>query len=208
METDTLHLTTDILHQHRRPVVVIVRGTTGNTIESVLSLVPEIGVVFAIFVRIILRCHITATAPSLVTDTEILHMPSLVTAVLAAKTSHRRIAVTGHILHPLSHLLYCAATYVTTDIGFAVEHLAEVQELMGTEGVILDSSAPVVVTQRRTLVFGTNTVHPVIVVSKAAARPAHHGNLQCLQCLKDILTVAFDVGDRGVLTNPETSVDT
>ena len=48
----------------------------------------------------------------------------------------------------------------------------------------------------------------MIVICKAAARPAQHGHLQHLQCLEHILTIAVDVRDLRILTYPETAIDT
>ena len=79
---------------------------------------------------------------------------------------------------------------------------------MGAKRVVLDSTSPVVVAQRRTILLGTNAVHPMIVVGEASARPAQHGHLQRLQCFEDILAVAIDVGDGRVFAYPQSTIDT
>ena len=79
---------------------------------------------------------------------------------------------------------------------------------MRTEGVVLDRAAPVVVSQRGTLVLRTDTVHPVVVVGKTAAWPAQHGHLQSLQRLKNVLAIALDVRNLRVLAHPEAAIDT
>ena len=195
MKRDTVHLETDLVHQHLGPVVVIVRSTTGNTIEVVITLIAQIGVELAELIAVILGCHVSTTAPSLVADAEVFHLPCFVATVLTTQARHRGIAVGGHIFNPLGHLLHGAGTDVTADVRLAVEHLAKVQELMRTKTVVLDGASPVVVTQRGALILRTDTVHPVIVVGKATTRPTHHGNLQSLQGLKHVLTVTLDIGD-------------
>ena len=110
-------------------------------------MVAQIGVELTELVAVILWSHVTTAAPSLVADAEVFYLPSLVAAILAAQTCHGGIAVAGHILHPLCHFLHGARSHITADIRFAAEHLAEVQELMRTEGVIFDGSSPVIVTQ-------------------------------------------------------------
>ena len=146
----------------------------------VITLIAQIGVELAELIAVVLGCHVSTTAPSLVSDTEVFHLPSFVATVLTAQTCHRGIAVGGHILNPLGHLLYGAGTNVTADVRLTVKHLAEVQEFMRTEAVVLDGTSPVVVTQRGTLILRTDTVHPVIIVGKATTWPTHHGNLQSL----------------------------
>ena len=195
MKRHTLHAVTDLVHQHSCPVIIIVRRTTTDAIQFVAGIVTQISIELAELIRVVFRSHITAATPCLVTDAEVLHLPGLVATVCPAKTSHWSITIAGHILHPLGHLLHGTRTYVTADIRLTAKHLAQVQELMCTERVILDGSSPVVVAQRRTLVLRTDTVHPVIVVGKAAARPSQHRHLQRLECFKHILSVAVNVGN-------------
>ena len=208
MERDALHLAADVLHQNGGPVVVVVAGTRGDAIEVVVALIAQVGVELTVLVRVVLGTHVSTAAPGLVTDTEVLHLPGLAASVGTAQTGHRGVAVASHVLYPLGHLLHGTRTNVTADIRLAAQHLAEVQELVGTERVVLDGAAPVVVTQRGTILLGTDTIHPVVVVGKAAAGPAEYGNLQGFQGLEHILTVAVDVRDLGVFAHPETAVDT
>ena len=79
---------------------------------------------------------------------------------------------------------------------------------MCAETVVFDSAAPVVIHHFRTILFGTDTVHPVIFVGKAAARPAKNGNLEVFQGIEYVGTVTFDIGYIGVLAHPKASVDT
>ena len=145
VETDSLHSVADPVHQHGCPVVVIVAGTGCNTIEVVFALVAKIGVKLAVLVGIVFRRHVAAASPCLVADTEVFYVPCLLSAVLTAKAGHRRVTVAGHILHPLCHFFHRAGTDISADIGFAAQHLAEVQELVGTERVVFDGAAPVIV---------------------------------------------------------------
>ena len=79
---------------------------------------------------------------------------------------------------------------------------------MGAKRVVLDSTSPVVVAQRGTVLLGTNAVHPMIVVGEASARPTEYGNFQGFQGLEDVLTIAVDIGNLGVLTYPKSTIDT
>ena len=151
VERDTLHTVANLIHTYFGPVVIIIAGTRGDAIEAVLSLVAQIGVELTELVAVILWSHVTTAAPSLVADAEVFYLPSLVAAILAAQTGHWRVAVAGHILNPLGHLLNGTRTYVTTDVRLAAQHLAEIQELVGAERVVLDSTTPVIVAQRWTL---------------------------------------------------------
>ena len=202
MEAHAAHAVADAVHQYTGPVVVIVGGAAGDAVELVVVVVAQVGVVFAELVAIVFGCHVATAAPGFVADAEELHVPGLVATVLSAQTSHRRVAVAGHVFHPLGHLLHCATAHVAADVRLAAEHLAEIEELVGTEGVVLDGATPVVVAQRRTLAARTDAVHPVIVVGETAARPAQNRHFEGLQRLEHILAVAIDVGYGGILAHP------
>jgi len=61
------------------------------------------------------------------------------------------VAVAGHILYPFGQFLNGAGADVAADVRLAAEELAEVQEFVCTEGVVLDGATPVVVLHLRTL---------------------------------------------------------
>ena len=160
------------VHQNLGPVVIVVTGSRCNLVKLVAIVVTAIYRVAAEEVGVILRAHVATAAPAFVTHTEIFYLPGFVATVLSAELGHRSIAIAGHIFHPFSHLLYCARTHVATDVRLAAQHLAEIQELVGTERVILDGATPVVVLHLRALLARTDTVHPVIFVSEASSRPS------------------------------------
>ena len=78
---------------------------------------------------------------------------------------------------------------------------------MCTERVVFYRSAPVVVLHLRALGLWTDTVHPVVLVGKAAARPSEDRYLQRLEGFEDIFPIALYVWDRGVFANPQTAID-
>ena len=131
----------------------------------------------------------------------------LLAPVLAAQFGHRCVAVAGHVFHPLGHFLHRAGAHIAADVGFAAQHLAEVEELVRAEGVVFDGASPIVVAQGRSLVTRTDAVHPVIVVGKAAARPSQHGHVEVFHGLKHIVAITLGVGDGGVFAHPQTAVD-
>ena len=108
MQRHALHTIADFVHQHLRPLVVVVRGTASDTVELVAGIVTQIGIELAELVRVVFRCHIATTAPSLVANAEVFDLPGFFTTILTTQTSHRRITVAGHIFHPLRHLLHRA----------------------------------------------------------------------------------------------------
>src|SRR5690606_4912728 len=59
-----------------------------------------------------------------------------------------------------------------------------------------------------TLITRPDTVLPVVLVRKAAARPAHDGHLEFLQGLDDVVAIAARVRNRRVLSYPDALVDT
>ena len=151
VQRDTLHAGTNLIHTNLGPVVIIVAGTRCNTIQTVATLIAQVGVELTELVAVVLRAHVTTAAPCLVTNSEVLYLPGFFTSVSTAQTGHWSIAIAGHILNPLCHLLNGTRTYVTRDIRLATQHLAQVQELVGTKRVVLDGATPVVVTQRGAL---------------------------------------------------------
>ena len=204
---DALHTLSDFIHQHACPVVVVVRSPRCNAEQMVVTLVAQIGVELTELVGIVFRCHVAATSPSLVADAEIFYLPRFLTSVLTAQTSHRCVTIAGHVLYPLGHLFDGSTTHIATDIRFAAQQFAEVQELMGAKRVVLDGASPVVVSQGGALFPGTYAVHPVVVVGKASSRPAQYGYLQCFQCVEDVFSISLDIRNRRVFTHPESSID-
>ena len=82
MEGNTCHtLALEVLHQHLGPIVVVIRCTAGNLVETVAAEIAEIGGVAAIKVAVVLRSHIATAAPGLVADAEILYAPRFLPAV-------------------------------------------------------------------------------------------------------------------------------
>ena len=128
-------------------------------------------------------------------------------AVLAAQVRHGAAPVEGEVLHPLLHLLHGAAAEVAADVGLATQLLAEVEELVAAEVVVLGDAAPVGVDHGGAGPFGADAVHPVVLVGEAAAGPAQVGNPQRPQGLDHVVADAPGVGDRGVLPDPDAAVD-
>ena len=208
MEGDTVHSVACLVHQHLCPVPVVVARTTGNLIQIVAVVVAAVGLITTIEVGVVFGKHASAATPTLVTYTEELHLPCLVATVLTTELCHGSVAITGHIFHPLGELLNSAATYVAADVRLATEHLTEIKELVSTEGVVLDGASPVVVLHLWTLFLRTDTVHPVILVGEASARPTENRYLKGLKGVEHILTITIDIRYLGVFTYPQTSVDT
>ena len=208
VEGESCHtLAGELLHQHLGPVVVIVGSAARDLVEAVAAEVAKIGAIAPEKVGIVFRSHVSAAAPGLVAYAEVLHVPRLLTAVRAAQVSHRALGVGGHILNPVGHLLHAAAAHVAADIRLNVKHFAEVEELVGTEAVVLERAAPVVVGDISPSFLRAYAVHPVVVIGEASARPAHYRHFQGLERIEDILAVAFHIRHAGILAYPQTSVN-
>jgi len=208
VQGDARHaLAFQVLHQDAGPVVVVVGGAAGDLVQAVVALVAQVGAVAAEEVAVVLRRHVAAAAPGLVADAEVFDLPGLLPAVGATQVGHRGLGVGSHVFHPFRHLLDAAAADVAADVRLDAEQLAEVQELVRTEAVVLQGTAPVVVRQVAALLLRADAVHPVVVVGEAAARPAHHGDFQRLESVEHIFAVALDIGHGGVLAYPEAAVD-
>ncbi len=100
VERKAVHLVADLLHQHLRPIEVVIRSATGDFVEAVAVEITAVGGVAAIEIRIVLGAHRTSATPALVAYTEVLHLPGLLAAVFLALLGHR--ATLGrHVLDPL-----------------------------------------------------------------------------------------------------------
>ena len=79
---------------------------------------------------------------------------------------------------------------------------------MGAEAVILGDSAPVSVYHFFTCGFFADTVHPVVLVRKAAARPAKNGHLKSLKRIGHIVSYPPCVGYRRAFAHINALIDT
>ena len=197
----------EILHKHLGPVVVVVRSSGGHFVQTVVAVVAKVGAIAAEKVGVVLGSHIASAAPGLVADAEVLYLPGLLAAVGPSEVSHTALRIGSHILHPVGHLLDASAAHVAADIGLDAEHFAEIQELVGSEAVVLQGSAPVVVGDVGSLLLGSYAVHPVIIVSKTSSGPAHYRHFEGLEGIEHILAVAFDIRHFRVLAYPKSPID-
>ncbi len=79
---------------------------------------------------------------------------------------------------------------------------------MGAEVVVLHHAAPMCVDHGRPLVARADAVHPMVLVGKTAARPAHDRHLDFAQGIDHIGADAAHVGNLGILADPVSFVDT
>jgi len=94
-----------------------------------------------------------------------------------------------------------------TEIGLSADLLGEFEELVRAKGIVLDRAAPVGIGGDAALLGIANAVPPVILVSEAAAGPAHIRHLDGLERAHDVRADTANVGDGGVLANPHTAID-
>ena len=201
-----VHLRAGVLHHHLRPVVVVVGGAAGHLVQAVAAVVAGVEGVALVHVGVVVRGHVAAAAPAFVADAQVLDLPGLLAAVLGAELGHGTF-LGGHVFDPLGQLLDGAGTHVAADVGLDAQHLAEVQELVGAEGVVLHGAAPVVVHELLAFRLRADAVHPVVLVAEAAARPAQHGDFQGLEGLQHVRAVTVHVRDGGILAHPDALVD-
>ena len=157
--------------------------------------ITAVSLITAEYVRVVLGKHVTTATPGLIAYTYILHVPGLLATVLLAQLGHGAVG-SIHILNPLGGLLYGTAAHIEGYIRFASYKLAQVQELMCAETVVLHYSSPVVVHHNGTVLLGTYSVHPVILIGIAASGPAHDRHLKVLEGVQHIITVTFSIRHR------------
>ena len=129
-------------------------------------------------------------------------------AVFLTQLRHRGNAVKGHIFHPLGHLLHRTASHVSVDVGFAAKLPAQLKKLMCPEAVVLHYAAPVGIYHAFSRLFRADAVLPVILVRKAAARPAQHRDLYLLKRLHHVRAHTVLIRDPGILPDIKPFVNT
>ena len=194
-------------HDLVRPLIVVHIRAAGNLEDLVVAIVAHVGCVTAEQIGVILRTHIAAAAPVLIADTEIGQLPGFLTAVPLSGFRHRGNAVEGHVLHPLAHFLNGAAANIAVDIRLAANLTAQLHELVRAEGVVLHHAAPVRVDHTLSGFLRADAVLPVILIGKAAARPAQHRHANMPQRLHDVRSHAVYVRNRAVLSDKKAVID-
>ncbi|MNI05969.1 hypothetical protein D3C73_589370 [compost metagenome] len=208
VQAQPIHELSGFPHQHFRPVVVIHIGASGNFVELVVPVIARISLVTAVQVRIIFRTHVASAAPVLVPDAKIFQRPRLLVPIPGPQSGHWRLTVKGHIFHPFGHLLHGTAAYIAADVRLAFQQLAEPEELMCAEMVVLDNPAPVGVDHPLAGFWKADTVLPVILIGEAAARPAQHGNIELAQRSNHIIADTVCIRNRRILAHPNAFIDT
>ena len=203
----TLHTAAYTVHQYFSPVIVVVAGTAGYLEEAIAVVVAAVGGIAAVEVGIIFGTHASTATPAFVSYTEVFHFPGLIATVLAAQACHGGVSFGGHVFYPFGKFFYGTTTYVSADIGLTTQHFAEIEELMGSETVVFDSASPVVVHHFGTVFFRADTVHPMVFVGKAAARPAKDRYAELFQCIEHVGAITVDIGNIGIFAYPKSAID-
>ena len=158
---------------------------------------------------ILLRCHVSAAAPVLVTDAEIRNIKRSHMTVFGTFCGKGR-GTFGHIqvFHEIAHIHRCLCGDVCCDIRLCSDHLTKVHELVCTDRIGLNTVVIVVppVCSLRTLFSRTYAVAPVIGLRKAAARPAEDRRVDRFEFLDDEFTESVDVLHIGLRTDPKTVI--
>ena len=89
-------------HDTLCPEVIFYIGTTAYFLDRFLRIVISyISLVSSVLISIVLWCHVTTTAPVLISYTKEINCPWLLTAIFFPKIRHRGNTIEGHILNPL-----------------------------------------------------------------------------------------------------------
>jgi len=160
-----------LAHKDILPIPVSSVGAAGDFIELVSGVIAGIGGVPAVQVRIVFGGHTAAAAPVLVAHAPEFELPRFRAAIFGAKFRHGG-ADGGHILDPFGELLHRTAAHIAGYIGLATDLTAQFKKLMGAKGVVFHNAAPMGIDHLRAVCFGTDAVHPVVLVCEAAAGPA------------------------------------
>jgi hypothetical protein len=73
--------------------------------------------------------------------------------------------------------------------------------------VALCKSTPIGVYRFDAFLIWADSVHPMIIVGKASARPAQHGNAKLPERIDHILADPLNIGYRRIISNPKTPIN-
>ena len=198
---------TGVGHHGAGPFIVVARCAAGHLEQTVPAVIARIEAVALENVGVVLRGHVTAAAPGLVPDSEVLHAPWLLASVGCTQLGHGP-AISGHVFDPLRELFDSPGADVAADIRLGPEQFAEIQKFVGAKGVVFDRPSPVAVDHLRAILARADAVTPMIFVGKAASGPTQHGHLQRLQRFQNIGTIAILIRDVRLRPDPYAVVDT
>ena len=178
------------------PEIIIDIGSAANLFNRFFRvIISYICLITAIFIRIKLRCHVSAAAPVFIAYTKEINLPRLFMSVFLSEVCHRRNTVECHIFNPLRHFLNRSASEVSVYICLTTYLTAEFHKLMCSKTVILNNSTPMSINHFLSCLFWSDSVFPMILISKASARPAKHRHFQFLECFNYICTHTVYIRD-------------
>src|SRR5438067_11190938 len=153
--------------------------------------------VATVFASVVHRVEVAAAAPVLVTDAPQPHTERIGRAVSAALAPQRGIQAGVAVLQPVRQLLWSTATDVASEVWLRANLLAQPQELVSAEAVVvLHLQAARHAQSDRPLLGRPNAISPVIVIRVAAARPTQQWHRQGFERVEHILAEAFGVWNR------------
>ena len=120
--------------------------------------------------------------------------------------SQRRRLRGSHVLQPFGRFLRSPASDVDRYVGLAADLLDKIHKFVGAEGIGVDHAAPCGVERCRPLPGWADSFTPVVLIGKAAARPANVGHLQRTQGGNNVLADSASVRNRGIRANPDALV--
>ena len=176
---DTAHIAFDIRTQYICPFCVFSVTATANQLRFFTRWCFDECGVLIVQIDIVLRAHVTAAAPALITDAEIGDIPGFFTAVFTALIGQCGVFVGGHVFDPLRHLTHAAAAQIAVDVGICAQQFNEIEDFVGAYCVGFFHTAPVGIYFNRAFIWIADAVAPVVFVSKAAAGPAHQRYFYC-----------------------------
>ena len=162
----------------------------------------------AVFVKVGLRRHGTASSPHFVANAPIFHTVRCFMAVGLTFLGQIGGLLTIAVFHPILHFGHSTGKHVDIDPRFRAEHFAQTQEFVGAEAVIVEFvRGEVFIKGGFTFALRPHAVTPMVGVCVATARPTNNRRLQCTQSIQCGLAVAMLVFNRGILPYPQTFIN-
>ena len=124
-------------------------AVAGDHFRPGLSGCPQESLVIAVQAGVVVGLQVAAAAPQFVADAEVGDFERLFVSVPGTQPGQGRAAVRCHVLDPIGHLLHGAGADIAVDVGLGAQHVDQVEEFVGADGVDLVTLPPLTLWGRR-----------------------------------------------------------
>ena len=157
--------------------------------------------------QIIVRRHVAAAVPAFVADAEIADLIGSGMTIGGTFLGQGCRLRGGQVFQPLRCFPRNSRPNVGRDVSVGANLVKEIHELVASESIRLDYTAPVRIEGYDTLAKGADPIPPVIFVSEAATGPAHVRHLNSLERGYNVIADAARIWNAGIRADPNAVVN-